>query len=83
LVLNEVRPLSVDGRTVKIAFGRRFHFETMSDPKNLGLLIKAVREVLQVDIDLQPVFLPKEEDTQAQDLAGAFGGAVLDDGLAA
>ncbi len=83
LVLNEVRPLSVDGRTVKIAFSRRFHFETMNDPKNLNLLIQAVREVLQVDIDLQPVFLPKEEDTQAQNLAGAFGGAVLDDGLAA
>ena len=81
LVLRAARPSSYDGKTLEVTFERAFHFETMSDMKNLQLLTKCVQDILQQEILIKPKFEQKIEDKQISDVAAAFGGVVIDDAL--
>lgn len=78
MVMGESEPVSLEGGTATIKFARRFHYETMREGRNLGLLTDAVANVMLARIKLMPMFEEPVEDKQVQDLADAFGGMIAE-----
>lgn len=78
LVLRDAKPSAYDGTVLEVTFDRLFHFETMSDLRNLKLLTGCVREVIQKEIAIKPIFVPKPAEKQLEDVASAFGGTILE-----
>lgn len=83
MVLKTAIPAKIEGDVVDIRFERKFHYDTISDSRNLQLLTDAVCEVMQCTVSLRPVFEKKEEEQRVDDVLNAFGGRVLDDALGA
>lgn len=83
LVLKTARPTNYDGSTLDIVFDRKFHFDTISEARNLDVLTAAVVQVIQKEIVIRPIFQQKEDEKQMEDVLNAFGGQVMDDALGA
>lgn len=83
LVLKTAKPTNYDGTVMEVTFDRAFHYETMSEVRNLNILTSAVREVIQKEIIIKPVFVPRVEEKQIDDVVSAFGGQVMDEALGA
>lgn len=79
LVLQHGVPVELSDDGVVIGFERVFHFDTMNQPKNLGILSEAIERVMQcrtkVFVKETP---PQQKDQQINKLAEAFGGAVIE-----
>ncbi|RMD51276.1 DNA polymerase III subunit gamma/tau [Candidatus Parcubacteria bacterium] len=78
LVLQKGEPIAVYGNRVHIAFRHSFHFETMSQKKNLELLREAINEVMGTAVEVMPIFEQDEAEKVVGDLAQAFGGTIID-----
>ncbi|HAL50252.1 MAG: polymerase III, subunit gamma and tau protein [Candidatus Uhrbacteria bacterium GW2011_GWD2_41_121] len=79
LVLQHGVPVELLDEGVVIGFERAFHFDTMNQPKNLGILSEAIERVMQSKVK---VFVketpPEKQDQPINQLAQAFGGAVVE-----
>ena len=78
LVLQNARPIGIFGNKIHVAFTHRFHFETMSQRKNLDVLSKAIAEVIGLNVEVIPIFEQSESEKVVGELAQAFGGAVVE-----
>lgn len=78
LVLMNAQPIGVYGNKVHIRFTRNFHFETMSQRKNLDVLAGAIVEVMGANVEIIPIFEKAEAEKVVGDLAEAFGGFVVE-----
>lgn len=78
LVLQKAVPLAVEDGEVQIGFDKKFHFDTISQPKNCQMLIDAVNVVMNSSVVIKPVFMREEEEKTLDTLVEAFGGSVVE-----
>lgn len=78
LVLLTAQPKHLEGDTVRIAFDKKFHFETVNKPQNLKILQDAMEEVLLLRLNITPVYAHEEEEGMLNELASEFGGSVVE-----
>lgn len=78
LVLQTAVPLAIEGTEVQLGFDKKFHFETISQPKNCQMLIDAVNIVMNSSVVIKPVFMRAEEEKTLDTLVEAFGGSVVE-----
>lgn len=78
LVLQNALPMRVEGSQVEVGFETRFHFETISQQKNMSMLCEAVSEIMQRQVTIKPTYLKEEEEKTLDTLVEAFGGSVVE-----
>ncbi|MFH1766675.1 MAG: hypothetical protein ABH826_01120, partial [Patescibacteria group bacterium] len=77
MVLNTAKPTKIIGQEVIIEFDKKFHLETFNKPQNIKILQDAIRSILQVTLNITPIYAHQENDEALSDLASAFGGEVV------
>jgi len=78
MILQKAEPIGIYGSKVHIGFRQSFHFEMMSQKKNLDVLNAAICEIMNCKIDVMPVFEQDETEKVVGELAEAFGGVIVE-----
>ncbi|MBU4314999.1 DNA polymerase III subunit gamma/tau [Patescibacteria group bacterium] len=78
LVLQHGVPIETSSDGVIIGFERSFHFDTMNQPKNLGILSGAIERVMQGSVNVFVKQIEAKKEKPLQNLVDAFGGLVVE-----
>ena len=78
LVLHSAKPQSIVDGIVMVGFEHSFHFDTMSQMKNLDMLAEGINEIMRSDIKVKPILIENDADASAKSIASAFGGKIVD-----
>ncbi len=78
LVLQNAKPVAIEGTCVHVGFEHKFHFETMEQTKNADILAKAINEIMQSSVTIRAIYLQKEADDTVGELVEAFGGSIVE-----
>lgn len=79
LALKEAQLIEIGDQGLVLGFERQFHVDTVNQRKHLDLVSDAIERIMQSRVHVTVRHTPVEEkNPQLQNLASAFGGAVME-----
>ncbi len=79
LALKDAQLIEINDQGLVMGFERQFHFDSVSQRKNLDVVSDAIERVIGAKLVIFTKFIDaKEDEVPIQNLAAAFGGSVVD-----